>query len=249
MNAIIESESPKKETVKDTRLPVLVILSGGMDSTVLAYYAATAKHLRLAGCVSINYGQRHAKELSCAIETTRHRLKVPHHYVDLTDLSHVLTGSSLTDWDHPVPEGHYEEDTMKATVVPNRNMILLALATGVAIANGVKAVAYGAHSGDHAIYPDCRDEFGDAMRKAMSLCHYEPIQLLTPFVRRTKAEIVQLGMNLKVPFANTWSCYKGGDVACGRCGTCVERLEAFYKAGFQDPIEYEDRAYWRTVTH
>lgn len=247
MNSVIESEPLSQRVGIGGRVKksTLVILSGGMDSTVLTYYISNSDAYSLAGCISIDYGQRHAKELACAIETVRH-LHTQHYYLDLSNLRDVLDASALTS-DRPVPEGHYEEDSMQATVVPNRNMILLALAGGVAISKGAKAIAYGAHSGDHAIYPDCRPSFREAMRTAFQLCHYENVELLTPFIYRTKAELVKHGMQLGVNFKKTWSCYKGGDIACGRCGTCVERLEAFYRAGFEDPLEYADRDFWKTV--
>jgi 7-cyano-7-deazaguanine synthase len=128
---------------------------------------------------------------------------------------------------------------MRVTVVPNRNMILLAVAIGHAIASGADAVAYGAHAGDHAVYPDCRPAFAEAMAEAAGLCHYDPgVTLLRPFIDRTKADIVRLGAALGVPFALTWSCYEGGVRHCGRCGTCVERREAFTLAGVPDPTEY-----------
>ena len=127
---------------------------------------------------------------------------------------------------------------MKSTVVPNRNMIMLSLAAARAIAVGADGVAYAAHSGDHAIYPDCRPEFADAVAAALRICHYTPIELERPFVDMTKADIVRLGAELGVDFSKTWSCYKGGEKHCGKCGTCVERREAFRLAGVPDPTEY-----------
>jgi 7-cyano-7-deazaguanine synthase len=219
----------------------LVILSGGLDSTVLAYkYFHEAQ---LDGCVSVNYGQRHRKELRSA-QRTCELMSVPHYLLELADLRNVLSGSALTG-SQPVPEGHYAEDSMKATVVPNRNMILIALAVGVAISTRSKFVAYGAHAGDHAIYPDCRPEFAAAVDSAVALCDYNPPQLVRPFINMTKASIVMLGKDLHVPFEQTWSCYKGGPYHCGRCGTCVERLEAFSLAGIEDPSQYIDRNYWK----
>lgn len=215
-----------------------------MDSTVLAYHLFHQG--ALAGCVSVHYGQRHAKELDCAKRTTE-LMQVPHEVLNLEGLRAVLNTSSLTSNEIAVPEGHYAEASMKATVVPNRNMILLSLAVGVAIARGAKAVAYGAHAGDHAVYPDCRPEFALAMSQAIGFCDYDPPTLERPFINKTKADIVKLGIELGVNFNNTWTCYKGGEVACGKCGTCVERLEAFHIAGGEDPIPYEDRTYWTRV--
>lgn len=229
------------------KLPTLVILSGGMDSTVLAYHTAhSAPGHDLIGCVSVNYGQRHSRELQCAAITCAD-LGVRHHLLNLSSLRDHLSASSLTS-DKAVPEGHYEADNMKDTVVPNRNMILIALATGVAISIGAKTIAYGAHAGDHAVYPDCRSEFAGALASAIELCDYDPPKLARPFINKTKKDIVQIGMDLKVPFDHTWTCYKGEAVACGRCGTCVERLEAFAEAGYTDPIKYVDPQFWKTVS-
>lgn len=224
--------------------PTLAILSGGMDSTVLAYHLARSSGThRLAGCVSVNYGQRHARELACAQRTARD-LNVPHYLLDLSGVRQHIGSSSLTG-DMPVPHGHYAEANMKATVVPNRNMVLLSLAVAVAIAHKAESVAYGAHAGDHAIYPDCRADFADAMRAAIALCDYTPPTLDAPFIGWTKAQIVAHGVTLGVPFEQTWTCYEGGDVACGKCGTCVERLEAFNLAGATDPLAYQDREFWK----
>ena len=167
-------------------------------------------------------------------------LEVPCDIVDLSALRPLIAGqSSLTNPFIEVPEGHYANVTMKATVVPNRNMILLAVAIGHAISLGYDAVAYGAHSGDHAIYPDCREVFAAAMSTAALLCDWREIKLLRPFVDITKADIVELGAELSVPYALTWSCYRGGELHCGKCGTCVERREAFELAGVEDPTEYQ----------
>lgn len=223
--------------------PTLVILSGGLDSTVLAYYIARQGNLK--GCVSVNYGQRHNRELECAAKTCNW-LGVPHHVLDLHTLRNHLSASSLTS-DQPVPEGHYAEDTMKATVVPNRNMILISLAVGVAITQGCKQVAYGAHAGDHAIYPDCRPAFADALSRTIDLCDWKPPVLVRPFIDITKAEIVGIGIRHGVNFQHTHTCYNGHEVACGKCGTCVERLEAFALNDYRDPVEYLDQDYWRTV--
>jgi 7-cyano-7-deazaguanine synthase len=226
-------------------MKTIVILSGGLDSTVLAYYITKSNRHSLLGCVSVDYGQRHRVELTCAQRTAR-KLGVPHYLVDLTGLRSLLSRSALTS-SQPVPEGHYAEDSMKATVVPNRNMILISIAVGIGISKGAEVVAYGAHSGDHAIYPDCRPEFAEALGKAVNLCDYNPPELLRPFIHKTKAEIVRIGADLDVPFTDTYTCYNGGMLACGKCGTCVERLEAFDIAGVKDPLEYQDREFWKTV--
>lgn len=217
----------------------VIIHSGGMDSTVLLYQLLNAGDDVLA--LSIDYGQRHKKELECASSLCKD-LGVEHRIADLTSLTPLLAGSSLTSPEIEVPEGHYAEDNMKATVVPNRNMILLSVATGWAISAGAESVSYAAHSGDHAIYPDCREEFAEGMNHVMGLADWQKVALDRPFVSLTKADIVKLGAELGVPFERTWSCYKGGELHCGRCGTCVERREAFYLAGVDDPTIYADSA-------
>ena len=151
----------------------------------------------------------------------------------------------MTD-DIAVPDGHYAEDTMRVTVVPNRNAIMLSVAYGIAAARGDQAVATAVHGGDHFIYPDCRPDFTQAFEfmQYMALDGYADVSLYTPFVHRTKADIVTEGQRHNTPFAETWSCYKGGAHHCGRCGTCVERREAFDLAGVTDPTQYEDPDFW-----
>ena len=220
-------------------MKTIVTYSGGLDSTVLLYHLLAEGHK--VSALSVNYGQRHSIELERAAEICR-RLDIPFETVDLSSINSLLSGSSLTSPEIEVAEGHYTEENMKTTVVPNRNMILLSLAAAKAISTGASQVAYAAHRGDHAIYPDCRNEFADAMAQAISLCDWQDIELSRPFVHWTKADIVHRGAELQVPFELTWSCYKGGEKHCGRCGTCVERREAFYLAGVKDPTKYEDDA-------
>lgn len=223
----------------------LVILSGGLDSTVLAYHLKKDFVTELVGAVSVNYGQAHLRELECASRTCA-ALGIPHYLIDIESFGAMLKTNALTGGSE-LPHGHYEAASMKATVVPNRNMILIALAIGVAIEVEADSVAYGAHAGDHAVYPDCREEFAVAMNAVAQLCDYKPIELLRPFISLTKQDIVTQGETLGVDFLSTHSCYQGGKVACGRCGTCVERLEAFAAAGSVDPLDYADRAYWKTA--
>ena len=218
-----------------TRQKIVLIHSGGLDSTVLLYYLVAAGHD--VSTLSVHYGQRHARELDAAT-TLAAGLGVRHEMADLRAVASLLAGSSLTSTDIAVPEGHYAEESMKATVVPNRNMLLLAVAAARAIGQKADAIAYAAHGGDHAIYPDCRPEFADAMRHAIGLADWHRLELLRPFVYLTKADIVRRGAALAVPFAATWSCYQGGDLHCGRCGTCIERREAFHLAGVPDPTAY-----------
>lgn len=217
----------------------VAIVSGGLDSTVLAYMLnETHEALTL---VSFDYGQRHAKELDYAMLTAQ-ALDAEWVLVDLDGLGQLLAGSALTDPSVPVPEGHYAAASMAATVVPNRNAIMLSIATGIAVARGARYVATAVHAGDHAIYPDCRPEFIAAINRALRLgtegfCADE-FEVLAPLVHRSKADIVRMGADLEVPFENTWSCYQGLTVHCGACGTCVERREAFVLAGVDDPTEY-----------
>lgn len=227
-------------------MKIIVICSGGLDSVTLAHFVA-AEH-KLIGLISFDYGQRHRKEIDFAGECAE-RLGTKHLIVDISPIGALLSGSALTQGDVAVPDGHYAEDTMKITVVPNRNAIMLAIAYGIGAARGAEAVAAAVHSGDHFIYPDCRPAFIEAFQTMQhhALEGLAEITLHTPFVTRSKADIVAAGNALGVPFARTWSCYKGGDRHCGRCGTCVERQEAFAIAGVADPTEYEDSAFWQSA--
>ncbi|WP_165217781.1 7-cyano-7-deazaguanine synthase QueC [Affinirhizobium pseudoryzae] len=227
-------------------MKTLVVCSGGLNSVSLAYKIAAEADL--VGLISFDYGQRHKKELQFAALAAA-RLSVPHHVIDITTIGKHLTGSALTD-DVAVPDGHYAEETMKITVVPNRNAIMLTIAFGLAAAQGADAVAIAVHGGDHFIYPDCRPGFIDSFQVMQNhaLEGYASVQLLSPFVTISKADIVTEGARHATPFAETWSCYKGGERHCGRCGTCVERREAFHLAGVADPTEYEDADFWKTAT-
>ena len=213
---------------------VVVLVSGGLDSSTLAAYIKAGGGEPFA--LSFDYGQRHRKELDAAINVCRH-FNIPHTLVDLHTLQPLISNSSLTG-NTPIPDGHYAEESMKQTVVPNRNMIMLSIATGYAINIGARTVAYAAHAGDHTIYPDCRASFVQALAAAIKLCDWKDVTLISPFVMKTKADIVALGKDLDVPYALTWSCYKGGDIHCGTCGTCVERIEAFKLSGVTDPTLY-----------
>ncbi|KKN33705.1 hypothetical protein LCGC14_0801110 [marine sediment metagenome] len=227
----------------------VLLLSGGIDSTTLAYhYSARGYTLH---CLSFDYGQKHRKELLASTEIAR-CLGARHDILDISAVGALLSSSgSVLVGDGDVPEGHYSAESMKSTIVPNRNAIMLSIAFGVAVAEGAEFVGYAAHSGDHFIYPDCRPAFVDAFRamEVFSLgCELPNIR--SPFIHMTKAEVVSLGHNLHVPFTSTWSCYVGEDRHCGRCGTCVERAEAFSLAGVVDPTLYGDPEYWRiAVAH
>ena len=220
-------------------MKTVLVFSGGMDSTVLLFQLLSEGYE--VAKLSVNYGQKHAKELDRAAAIS-HSLGLLHETADLTGITGLFGRSSLTDGNVEVPLGHYEEDNMKSTVVPNRNMILLSLATAWAASIKAESISYAAHSGDHAIYPDCREEFAEAMDKAIRLADWQKIFLNRPFVNFTTADIVLRGNELKVPFEKTWSCYDGGELHCGRCGTCIERREAFHLAGIEDSTIYADEA-------
>ncbi len=226
-------------------MKTLVVCSGGLDSVSLAHHVANEHEL--TRLVSFDYGQRHKKELDFAAQCAT-RLNVPHHIIDLQSIGAALTGSALTD-DIDVPDGHYEEDSMKITIVPNRNAIMLTIAFGIAAARGDQAVATAVHGGDHFIYPDCRPSFTNSFEimQKHALDGYADVSLYTPFVHRPKSDIVSVGAAQGTPFKDTWSCYKGGDIHCGRCGTCVERREAFDIAGVPDPTQYADPDFWKTA--
>lgn len=221
-----------------SRDKVIVVVSGGMDSVTLAHVVHEHHDVEL---VSFDYGQRHRKEIEFAARCAA-RLESPHHVVDLRNITNLISRSVLTDHTRDVPDGHYAENTMRQTVVPNRNAIMMNIAAGYAITAGASAVATGVHAGDHYIYPDCRPEFIGALDKMLNLANegFVPptFRVMAPFVTSTKGDIVRRGAALDVPFVETWSCYKGGDVHCGACGTCFERREAFTEAGVTDPTEY-----------
>lgn len=226
-------------------MKTIVICSGGLDSVTLAHKVAAENEL--IGLVTFDYGQRHKKEIDYARKCAD-RLGAFHQLIDISHIGAMLGGSALTD-DIAVPDGHYAEETMKITVVPNRNAIMLAIAYGIASANGADAVAAAVHGGDHFIYPDCRPAFIEAFQtmQNFALDGQSNIKLYTPFVMISKADIVSMGETLGVPFEKTWSCYKGGTIHCGRCGTCVERLEAFDIAHVVDSTEYADSEFWKTA--
>lgn len=215
---------------------VIVLCSGGMDS-VTALHWAQREHT-VAAVLSFDYGSKHnACELPLAAEQAR-KLGCRHELIRL-DFVNRLFSSALLQSGGEIPEGHYQAENMRQTVVPFRNAILLTIATGVAESLGAEGLVIAAHDGDHAIYPDCREGFMQAMGEAMRLGTYAGVKLLRPFIAMHKGEIAALGARLGVDFARTWSCYKGGARHCGRCGTCVERREAFARAGLADPTEYE----------
>ncbi|MEW6983008.1 7-cyano-7-deazaguanine synthase QueC [Colwelliaceae bacterium 6471] len=214
---------------------VVVIYSGGMDSfTVLNRALKDGKEVY---ALSFDYGQRHVKELQCASQVCN-ALNVHHKVIDISSINQLLAGSSLTD-DIDIPEGHYEAENMKSTIVPNRNMILLSLAVGYAVSVKASQVYYGAHSGDHAIYPDCRPEFVLKMNDVCQIANYEPVEIFSPYLNVSKTDILTDGLSMGLDYSNTWTCYNGREKACGKCGACQERLEAFEENNATDPIAYE----------
>lgn len=218
-------------------MKVCVLLSGGMDS-VTVFHESLRSH-EVAACLSFDYGSKHnAREIPFA-KLHASRCGVPHHTVTL-DFMDRLFKSDLLLSGGTIPDGHYAEPTMKQTVVPFRNGIMLSIAAGFAESIDAEAVVIAAHSGDHAIYPDCREPFMRSMADAMSHGTYARIQLLRPFIDIDKAGIVRRGNELGIDFAETWSCYKGGELHCGTCGTCVERREAFQLASLPDPTTYQE---------
>ena len=227
-------------------MSTVVICSGGLDSVTLAWKVFKENKLDLL--LSYDYGQRHRKEVDYA-RVCSELLGVSHKIIDLSDAGNALSGSALTD-DVDVPDGHYAHENMKVTIVPNRNAIMLAVAYGVAAAMGLHRVATAVHGGDHFIYPDCRPDFIHAFESMQNyaLEDFASISMYAPFLQWSKSDIVVEGKRLSVPFEKTWSCYKGGEIHCGRCGTCVERQEAFSVCGVDDPTLYEDPDYWRNVT-
>ena len=214
---------------------VVVIYSGGMDSYTVLNKAIKSGFDVYA--LSFNYGQRHVKELEVAASVCAD-LNVHHKVVDISAINQLIGGSSLTD-DIEVPEGHYEEESMKSTVVPNRNMILLSLAVGYAVSLKANKVFYGAHSGDHAIYPDCRPEFVEKMSDVCRIANYEEVEIVCPYLNNSKIEILTDGLKMDLDYSNTWTCYNGREKACGKCGACQERLEAFSLNNASDPLPYE----------
>lgn len=215
----------------------IVLLSGGMDSTTALAWAATQGDV--VECVSVDYGQRHRRELASAEQVAAH-YGVPLRVLDLSSFAAALGGNALTDASVDVPEGHYADESMRATVVPNRNATFLMAAAGVAAAVGADAVVTAVHAGDHPVYPDCRPEFITAADEAARLGTGGAVRVLAPFVNDSKTDIARIGADLDAPLHLSWSCYNGRDRHCGRCGTCVERAEAFRDAGLTDPTEYEE---------
>lgn len=221
------------------RRKVVVLLSGGMDSVTALYHAAA--EAEVVACLSFHYGSKHNdRELQFA-RWHAEKLGVPQHTVSLGFIGETFK-SDLLQSGGEIPKGHYEEETMKQTVVPFRNGIMLSVAAGFAESQEAQGLVIAAHAGDHAIYPDCREDFMQAMADAIRLGTYAGIEVVRPFIAMDKAAIARRGAELGIDFAQTWSCYVGGEVHCGECGTCVERREAFLVAGVPDLTVYESTA-------
>lgn len=219
----------------NTKKKVIVLLSGGMDSVTALHWAA--KHHHVVCAVSFDYGSNHAgHELACAGWQAK-KLGIPHKIVDIRTIGAHLK-SALLEGGAAIPDGHYESENMKQTVVPFRNGIMLAIVAGIAESCEAQGIVIAAHAGDHAIYPDCREEFMEAMADAVRLGTYAELQIMRPFIAKRKEEIAAIGAELGVDFAHTYSCYKGGEQHCGTCGTCQERKEAFALANLPDPTPY-----------
>lgn len=212
----------------------VIIYSGGLDSTTLLYEEKDT----IALAVSFNYGSNHnEREIACA----RHHcclLGIEHIVVDLAFIKNHFSSSLISGAD-AIPDGDYNDGNMRSTVVPFRNGIMLAVACGMAESRGLKRVLIANHGGDHAIYPDCRNGFINAMDKAMQEGTYANVSLYAPYTNISKEDIVRRGAALGIDYAKTYSCYKGGERHCGTCGTCSERKEAFRAAGVPDPTKYE----------
>ncbi len=227
----------------ETTQPALVLLSGGMDSSTLLYFVVRELSRHPVYALSAHYGQRHARELECARRQAAAIAVTDHHVIDLSFLGPLLRmGSTLIDGGAAVPDltdVPPEDRNQPPTYVPNRNMLLLALAAACAEARGVCDVFYGAQAQDEYGYWDCTRDFLERVNAVLTLNRRHPVRIHAPFVDRSKAEIVAIGARLGVDFAHTWTCYRGGDRACGRCPACIERLNAFQSAAIPDPIPYE----------
>jgi len=220
-------------------MKVVTLVSGGMDSVTALYDAAAQGHDVISG-LSFDYGSKHNHREIPMARWHCNQLGIDHRVVTLAFIDELFE-SHLLKSGGDIPEGHYEAENMKQTVVPFRNGIMLSIGAGYAESLGGEGLVIAAHSGDHAIYPDCREEFLRPMADAISAGSYQQIQVLRPFIQFRKEDIARRGAELEVDFRQTWSCYKGGELHCGKCGTCVERKEAFQLAGMEDPTDYSTR--------
>lgn len=214
---------------------ITLIYSGGSDSFTLLHHALD-QGIEVE-CITFSYGQKHIKEIDFAKENCK-RLGLSHTLIDIGYPESIFGSSSLIDEATDIPHGSYKEESMKSTIVPNRNMIFISYAIAYSIAHDIDEVWYGAHAGDHFIYPDCRPEFLRSMNTAAELCDPSKISVKAPFINLNKGEILKIGLDLNIDYSKTWTCYKGLEKACGKCGSCVERIEAFTDNNSSDPISY-----------
>ena len=207
-----------------------------MDSFTLLHHALDKGYG--VDCITFNYGQRHIKEVECArLICEEHNLT--NLLIEIANVESIFAKSALTSKDIEVPHGSYQSATMQTTIVPNRNMLFISHAIAYAISQNIDSVWYGAHAGDHFIYPDCRPEFLSAMNAVAQTCHTFPISVEAPFLNFSKAEIIKKGLQLGIDYSHTWTCYEGQEFACGKCGSCNERLEAFAINNLTDPLHYK----------
>jgi 7-cyano-7-deazaguanine synthase len=232
----------------------ILILSGGLDSTTLLY-KLLGENIEV-DCLTFHYGQRHSREIFCSKTLVRHinskrkisgKPYIKHDIIDMRGITSFIAGnSSLLNKEVGVPKCHYTEEVAKKTIVPNRNMIMLSIAAGVAEARGLHSVYYAAHAGDHAIYPDCRVEFLESLKQSVMLSTaWNPVELKDPFIKLSKSDIVRIGIEEGVPYELTHSCYNGSTPPCEMCPTCVERIEAFINNGARDPLISVER--WNEI--
>ena len=214
----------------------LIIVSGGMDSITLLHY----RKEQISLAVTFDYGSNHNRRETEFAAYHCKSLGIEHIVIPLSFI-HDYFKSSLLQGADAIPEGHYTAENMKSTVVPFRNGIMLAVACGIAESRGLDRVLIANHNGDHAIYPDCRENFIAAMGKAMEAGTYEHISIDAPFTDISKTDIALIGKRLGIDYSKTYSCYKGGEKHCGKCGTCVERKEALRNAGIENTTEYEEQ--------
>ena len=213
----------------------VVIYSGGMDSYTVLHRAlreGLAVH-----ALSFDYGQRHRRELDVARQVCE-SLAIPHQVVDIRAIHGLIDNSALTNAALTMPQGEYDADSLHSTVVPNRNMILLSLAIAKAVNIGANRVDYGAHGGDHVLYPDCRPAFVEAMNDVAQIANFEPVTVHAPYLASSKADILRDGLAMGLDYRYTWTCYEGQQLACGQCGSCRERLAAFAANHSVDPLDY-----------
>lgn len=211
----------------------IIIVSGGLDSITLLY----DKQETIELAISFDYGQNHAeKEIPFAAYHCN-KLGISHIVIPLKFMQSYFK-SSLIEGSDKIPDGHYAEDNMKSTVVPFRNGIMLSIAVGIAESHNLNRIYIANHGGDHTIYPDCRPEFISSMNQAATTGTFNKTRIEAAYTNMSKADIVRRGLSLGIEYSKTWSCYKNGEHQCGKCGTCVERREAFKVVGVEDPTTY-----------